>query len=92
MGMTMISAFFPLPQNRVVMIPQGRGAVPAGREVFVEPVAPPAGDLSAICLEIREMSRTPSTATEIALAVKSPTGAGTPGEQGELRIVLMTAA
>jgi hypothetical protein len=82
MGMTMISAFFPLPQDRVVMIPQGRGAVPAGREVFVEPVAPPAGDLSAICLEIREMSRTPSTATEIALAVKSPLERARPASRG----------
>jgi hypothetical protein len=92
MGMTVVSTFFPLPQDRVLMIPHWRGAVPAGREVFVEPVAPSAGDLSAICLEYVKYLEPPWTATEIALAVKLPTGAGTPGEQGELRIVLMTAA
>jgi hypothetical protein len=73
------------------MIPHGRGAVPAGREVFVEPVAPSALDLSAICLEDVKYLETSSTTTEMAFAVKLLTGSGTPG-QGELRIVLMTAA
>jgi hypothetical protein len=53
----------------------------------------PAGqDLSAICLKYVKHLETSSTATEMTFAVKLLTGSGTPGQQGELRIVLMTAA
>jgi hypothetical protein len=48
-------------------------------------------DLSAVRLEYIKYLEAASTATDIAFAVKLLTGSGTPGQQGELRIVLMTA-
>ena len=78
--------------EQILMIPYGRGAVPAGREVLVEPGAPAALDLSGVCLAYVKYFETFSTATEMAFAVKLLTGSGTPGQQGELRVVLMPAA
>ena len=78
--------------EQILMVPHGRGAAPAEREVFVEPVAPSVLDLSAVCLEYIKYLQAASTATEMAFAVKLLAGSGTPGQQGELRIVLMTAA
>jgi hypothetical protein len=78
--------------EQILMVPHGRGAAPAGREVFVEPVAPSALDLSAVCLEYVKYLEAASSATEMAFAVKLLTGSGTPGQQGELRIVLIPAA
>jgi hypothetical protein len=78
--------------EQILMVPHGLGAAPAGREVFVEPVAAVALDLSAVCLEYIKYLEDASTATEMAFAVRLLTGAGTPGQQGELRIVLMAAA
>jgi hypothetical protein len=78
--------------EQILMVPHGLGAAPAGREVFVEAVAAADLDLSAVCLEYIKYLEAASTATEMALAVKLLTGSGTPGQQGELRIVLMTAA
>jgi hypothetical protein len=74
-----------------LMVPHGLGAAPAERKVFVEPVAPVTLDLSAVCVEYIKYLEASSTATEMAFAVKLLTGSGTPGQQGELRIVLMLA-
>jgi hypothetical protein len=77
--------------EQILMIPHGLGAAPAGREVFVEPVAPAMLDLSGVCLEYIKYLEASSTATEMAFAAKLLTGSGTPGQQGELRIVLLLA-
>ncbi|MGH2456725.1 MAG: hypothetical protein ACRDHD_10785 [Candidatus Limnocylindria bacterium] len=77
--------------EQILMVPHGLGAAPAGREVFVEPVAPAALDLSAVCLEYLKYLEASSTATEMAFAVKLRTGSGMPDQQGELRVVLMLA-
>ena len=78
--------------EQILIIPHGLGAAPAEREVFVEPVAAAALDLSAVCLEYIKYLEASSTATHMAFAVKLRTGSGTPGQQGELRIVLMPTA
>jgi hypothetical protein len=78
--------------EQILMVPHGLGAAPAEREVFVEPVAAAALDVSAVCLEYIKYLEAASTATEMAFAVKLLTGSGTPGQQGELRVVLMSAA
>lgn len=78
--------------EQILMVPHGLGAAPAEREVFVEPVAAADLDLSAVCLEYVKYLEASSTAIEMAFAVKLRTGSGTPGQQGELRIVLMAAA
>jgi hypothetical protein len=58
--------------------------------VFFEPVAPVALDLSAVCIEYIKYLAASSSATErMAFAIKLETGSGTPGQQGELRVVLM---
>ena len=50
MGMTIVLRLFPLPQDRVLMVPLAqRRASRTG--CFVEPVAAAALDLSAVCLE-----------------------------------------
>jgi hypothetical protein len=77
--------------EQILMVPHGLGAAPAARTVFVEPVAPVELDLSAICLEYIKYLEASSTVTAMAFAVKLLTGSGTPGQQGELRIVLMLA-
>jgi hypothetical protein len=77
---------------QILMVPHGLGAVPAARKVFVEPVAPVALDLSAVCVEYIKYLEASSTATVMAFAVKLLTGSGTPGQQGELRVVLIPAA
>ena len=71
------------------MVPHGLSAAPAARRVFVEPVAPVALDLSAVCLEFIKYHEASSTATAMAFAVKLLAGSGTPGQRGELRVVLM---
>jgi hypothetical protein len=78
--------------EQILMVPHGLGAAPAERVVFVEPVAAAALDVSAVCLEYIKYLEAASTATEMAFAVKLLTGSGTPGQQGELRVVLMSAA
>jgi hypothetical protein len=78
--------------EQILMVPHGRGAAPAARTVFVEPVAPVALDLSAVCLEYIKYLEASSTVTAMAFAVKLLTASGTPGQQGELRVVLMLAA
>jgi hypothetical protein len=77
--------------EQLLMVPHGLGAAPAGREVFVEPVAPVTLDLSEVCLEYIKYLEASSSATEMVFAVKLRTGSGTPGQQGELRVVLMSA-
>jgi hypothetical protein len=77
--------------EQILMIPHGLSAAPAGREVFFEPVASVALDLSAVCLEHIKYLEASSTTTEMAFAIKLLTGSGTTGQQGELRIVLMLA-
>jgi hypothetical protein len=78
--------------EQILMVPHALGDAPAERAVFVEPVASAALDLSAVCLEYIKYLEAASTATEMAFAVKLLSGSGTAGQQGELRVVLMSVA
>lgn len=69
-------------------IPHGRRMAPGEREVFFEPVADAALDLGAVCIEYVKYLAKRSTAAELVFAIKLRTGTGTPGQQGQLRVLI----
>lgn len=68
--------------EQVLIVTHGLGAVPPGREVFVEPLAAATLDVSAVCLACIKSLDASSTANGISVAVKLRTASGTPGQQG----------
>ena len=73
--------------EQMLRVPHGRAAAPGEREVFFEPVADVGLDLDAVCLDYVKYLAAQSSAAEMVFAIKLRAGSGTPGQQGELRIL-----